>query len=47
MIEKVDNRRDSWFLVMCTTIWRFVWSDSLDGRPDRGLFKGVLRFLRC
>ena len=31
---------------MWKTIWRLWRSESLLGRPDRGLFRGVLRFLR-
>src|SRR5271168_1776701 len=45
MMVMTDKRRDSWFLVMWKTIWRLWRGDSLDGRPDCTLLRGLLRCL--
>ena len=46
IIDMRAKRRDAWFLVIWRTIWRLWRSDSFNGRPDRGLLSGELRFLR-
>jgi len=47
IMDITDKRRNSWFLVIWKTIWRLWWGDSLGGRPNHTLLRGVFRFLSC
>jgi len=46
MIDGTDKWWLAWFLVIWKTMWHLWRSDGLPGWPDRGLLRGVLRFLR-